>query len=119
MASVSWPLILPQYVLASGYSETPPKNHIRTEMAAGPAKVRRRTTANVRTIACKVRLSHAQQAALDQFYLIDTLSGTLPFDWLHPVSRVPAEMRFIEAPSYAASQNSLHLIASLKLEILP
>lgn len=119
MASVIWPSSLPQYVLASGYSETPPKNHIRTEMAAGPAKVRRRTTADVRTIACRVRLSHAQQATLDQFYLFDTMSGALPFDWVHPVTRVPAEIRFVEEPGYSASQNSVHLIASLKLEILP
>jgi len=119
MASASWPSSLPQYVLSSGYSETPPKNHIRTEMAAGPAKVRRRTTANVRSIACKVRLSHAQQATLDQFYLVDTLSGALPFDWVHPVSRAPAEMRFVEEPTYSTAQSSMHLIASLKLEILP
>lgn len=117
--SVSWPASLPQYVLTQGYAETAPKNAIRTEMAAGPAKVRRRTTADVRVIACQLRLTHAQRATLDGFYLTDTASGSLSFAWVHPVTRDSAEMRFVEPPLYGPAAASTHLIASLKLEILP
>jgi hypothetical protein len=119
MASVSWPLSLPQFVLAAGYGESPPNTVIRTEMSAGPAKVRRRSTAGVRPIACQVRLSHAQRAILDAFFVDDTKSGSLAFDWLHPITRAPVEARFVEPPAYSVSGSSVHVIAALSLEILP
>ncbi len=43
----TWPATLPAPALSS-LRETPPDNLIRTQMDKGPAKVRRRTTANVR-----------------------------------------------------------------------
>ena len=119
MANVAWPAGLPQYVLVSGYTETAPNNTIRTEMAAGPAKLRRRSTAAVRTISCQLRLSYAQRAALDGFYLSDTASGSVPFDWVHPVTRAAVSIRFVEPPSLAADAGGRHFIASLKLEIVP
>lgn len=118
MANVAWPAGLPQYVLVSGYTETAPNNTIRTEMAAGPAKLRRRSTAAVRTISCQLRLSYAQRDVLDGFYLTDTASGSVPFDWVHPVTRAAVTMRFVEPPSLAADAAGRHFIASLKLEIM-
>lgn len=56
---------------------------------------------------------------LDGFYLGDTLSGSVPFDWVHPVTRAAVTMRFVEPPSLAADTAGRHFIASLKLEILP
>ncbi len=37
--------------LAANYQETPPDNLVRTPMDVGPAKLRRRTTANVRQLS--------------------------------------------------------------------
>ncbi len=119
MANAVWPAGLPQYVLASGYTEAAPNNTIRTEMAVGPAKVRRRSTAAVRTISCQLRLTYAQRAVLDGFYLTDTASGSVPFNWVHPATRAAVTMRFVEPPSLAADAAGRHFIASLKLEILP
>lgn len=119
MADVAWPASLPQYVLASGYSEKPPESTVRTEMTSGRPKYRRRQTAAVRPIQCQVRLTYTQRATLDAFYLTGTKGGTLPFDWAHPVSRDPVEMMFAAPPTYSPAANAAHIVASLSLEILP
>jgi hypothetical protein len=118
MATVSWPAGLPAYVLAEGYQEHAPDTLLRTPMDAGPAKARRKSTAQVWTITCQVRLTHDQRAVLDQFFVVDTASGALRFDWVHPVTRDACEMRFTERPVYQA-RGPVHLVASLALEILP
>ncbi len=50
MSNPVWPPSLPQRPLAQGFSEQAPDTLIRTQMEAGPPKVRRRFTAGIRTM---------------------------------------------------------------------
>ena len=117
MASFIWPVTLPQ-LPDIGLQETAPDLVLRTEMDAGPAKVRRRFTAGVREFRTTVSpLTAAQVQTLDDFFVND-LTGVLPFDWQIPRSGATVEMRFVEPPRYDAIDPTFYR-ASLSLEVLP
>lgn len=70
---------------AAGFSETLPDLALRTEMEAGPRKLRRRFTTGPTAIECTVTLRAGQPELLEAFYRDTTAGGTLPFDW--PIQR--------------------------------
>lgn len=119
MSNPVWPLSLPQRPLAQGFNEQVPNTLIRTQMEAGPPKVRRRFTAGIRTMDMQLRITPAQVDALDVFYDSTLQGGALPFDWVHPRTGVAATYRFVEPPSYATMARGRLWTATLKLEILP
>lgn len=112
----SWPVSLPSLEL-DGYAETAPDVVLRSQMDAGPAKVRRRFTAGVRPIAGQVTLTAAQTATLDAFYVTDLAGGATPFDWTHPRTGAACVMRFTEPPGYTPVEQFYR--ATLRLEIMP
>ena len=113
----TWPSTLPKPAIGT-FNETPPKNTIRSEMDKGPAKVRRRTTANVRPISFTLRLSPAQTAILDEFFTTTTASGSLSFDFEHPRTKATVEARFAQEPSYKEFAG-VKYDCGISLEILP
>lgn len=113
----TWPATLPKPAIGT-LNETPPKNSIRSEMDKGPAKVRRRTTANVRPISFTLRLSPEQVQILDGFFINDTASGSLSFTYEHPRTKDTVEARFVQEPSYKEFAG-VKYDCSISLEILP
>lgn len=118
MANAVWPPSLPPQVLLAGYAEAPPETVLRTQMDAGPAKLRSRTTAAPRPIGGAVVLTSAQLATLDGFYVATLSGGALPFDWQHPRTLAAATFRFLSPPQYTALGGG-HWQASLSLEAMP
>ncbi len=114
----TWPGTLPQKFSADGYDESPPDNLIRSKPDAGPAKVRRRTTANVRPYKTSLRMTSAQLDTLDTFYVTTLVSGSLAFDWQEPRSLSTKSFRFVSKPKYQAQGGDFWNVA-LDLEQLP
>ena len=114
---VAWPEELPPPALNS-LQESPPNNALRSQMDKGPAKVRRRTTANVRRLAFVLKLIPAEVDILDDFYTEDTLSGTEAFDYEHPRTGETVSARFVDPPSYQEQEGTIY-VAQVSLEILP
>lgn len=113
---VTWPSTLKP--LKGSVQETPPENAIRSDMDVGPAKVRRRTTANIRPLTFSMRLTGAQTATLDTFYNTDTFSGVEPFDFKHPRTGSTVTARFVSPPSYQDVDGVMWDV-NIDLEILP
>lgn len=113
----AWPGSLPAAPLL-GHRETAPEMVVRTEMDAGPAKLRRRFTAGVRTLEIPLVLSDAQVQALDDFYVTTLAGGTLRFDHKHPRTAAVVKYRFIARPQYDLITPSKWR-TTLRLEILP
>lgn len=111
----------PSFLVPIGdtFTEKVPDNLIRTEMDVGPAKVRRRTTANVRDIQFRSWLTPAQTEDLDTFFMRDVYSGALPFDYTHPRTGAVVSARFKEPPTYTDVEAGMYYEASISLEILP
>lgn len=112
-----WPTSLPAPALNS-LQESPPDNVIRTNMDKGPAKVRRRTTANIRPISFILVLTAAEVAALDTFYVDDTFSGSEAFDYTHPRTGLACTARFVSPPEYSEREKAGYTV-SVSLEIMP
>ena len=83
MADV-WPATLPQKFNEEGYSEGMGKNLIRSNMDAGPAKVRRRTTSAVRPMSGTMQMTSTQLQDLVEFYETTIMHGSLPFEFPNP-----------------------------------
>ncbi len=113
-----WPSTLPDTVISDAYQETPPDNLLRTPMDKGPAKLRRRTTTNVRNITCRDIYTTEQVATLDTFYVTTLQSGALAFDWEHPRTGSSVEMRFAARPTYTALSGRKYQV-DYQLEIMP
>lgn len=119
MPNPTWPAGLPQ---AWGQDSTLElaDNILRTPMATGPAKLRRRSTAEVDQLRFSLLLTNTELTTLRTFYR-STLKKTLPFDWrdyrLLP-SVVVATFRFTKAPleQYVGGP---YWTAQIELEQLP
>lgn len=113
----TWPATLPAPALSS-LQESPPDNLIRSAMDKGPAKLRRRTTANIRPISFTLMLTPAQVDVLDIFYDVTTFSGVDEFDYTHPRTGNPVTARFADRPQYQEREKVVYAVA-VSLEILP
>lgn len=113
----TWPATLPAPALSS-LKESPPRNLIRSEMDKGPAKVRRRTTANVRPLSFNLKLTSAEVTTLDTFFVTTVNSGADEFDYTHPRTGDAVTARFVEEPQYSENEGVMYNCA-ISLEILP
>jgi len=113
-----WPAGLPDKPLQDGYSERLPSVLIRTNMDKGPAKVRRRFTANVRPITCKLILTRAQLSTFEYFYHVDCADGSLRFNWNNPITEVAYEFRFVGEPTIEPV-NGADWMVTFNLEQMP
>ena len=114
----AWPSSLPDYVLQQGHSEALANVTSRSQMDAGPAKVRRRFTAGPRTVNAIVRLTTAQTQTLDTFYETTLVGGSLAFDWVLPRTQALQSFRFTSPPEYRPVGPGIW-DATLKLEAMP
>lgn len=113
----SWPNTLPS-PLSDHFQETTPNTVLRTDMEQGPAKVRRRTTAAVRSLSLHYLMSKAQVATLESFYITTLQGGSLSFAFTHPRTGSAVTCRFVKPPEYN-SENGNFFRVSFDLEILP
>ena len=96
---VAWPsATIPNSIVHDGFSMTLADNVIQSQPDIGPPKRRRRTTANVIPITRKFLLDGTQYTAFDSFYENDLESGSLPFDWVHPMTGAAVSCAFKSPP---------------------
>lgn len=114
---MAWPITLPDRFLMDGYDEGPPDLVLRTEMDAGPAKMRRKGTAGVRNIVGQVTMTTAQVAILDSYYL-DDLASVGRDSWTHPRTGAAIEFRFVRPPRWQPMGGDMWRV-QIDLEILP
>lgn len=113
-----WSASLPQTVLQQGYREQAPQNKLRTQMDAGPPKMRRRYTAGVRQIRAMSNMTTTQIADLKTFHNTTLQGGALAFDWTDPVAGGTVSFRFVTEPSWEPLSGNRYRV-SLDLEIMP
>lgn len=113
----AWPAALYGHIVKGSFTETPPQNVLRTQMDAGPAKLRRRSTANVRTFSLTLFLTKALVTTFDTFYVTTIQSGALAFDMYHPRTHVTGEYRIVNQPTYLPMKEGFSV--RLDLELLP
>lgn len=98
----TWPATLPQRPNADGFQEQKVDILLRSPMDAGPPKVRPLYRSAPTDLALPFILTTAQRATLETFYDTTLGLGTLPFDWIHPVTDAAVSMMFTARPGYSS-----------------
>jgi hypothetical protein len=115
----SWPSELPRIPTIDSYSETFAETALRTDMEVGPAKVRRRISANVKPLAIAIdRLTSANVDTLEAFYQTTLLGGAESFDYTHPRTGATVSCRFTGPPKITSPKPPGYR-AAFGLEIMP
>lgn len=114
MADVTWPLSLPQLIERPDYREKLPDITIRTQMDAGPDKVRLGSTTGYRMLEGAIICDPAQYATFVTFFKDSVKGGALPFDITWPRLGV-IEVSFTEEPM-AGNVTPTHKKVNFKLE---
>jgi len=112
-----WPATLYGHIIDGGFTETPPQNVLRTQMDAGPAKLRRRSTAAVRPMSLTLFLTKALVATFDTFYVSTIASGATEFNMYHPRTLVTGVYRIVNQPMYTPMDEGYSV--KVDLELLP
>lgn len=112
----SWPNTLPACPEWQ-YSENYQDGRIRSDMDAGPAKLRRRFTVVVQNFSLQIKLTSAQVDTIISFYDNTLEMGTATFKWFHPRTQDPASCRFVSRPAISG-MDGLYSV-SFEMEILP
>lgn len=118
MSTPVWPGTLPQDPLLGSFSESGQGATVRTQMDAGPAKVRQRFTVEVRNISVELTMTGAQLATFDAFWATTLGYGALAFDWTDFRTLAAQTYRFVSRPSYAALGGDVWRV-SFQLETVP
>ncbi|HZJ62351.1 MAG TPA: hypothetical protein VFD36_02440 [Kofleriaceae bacterium] len=115
-----WPASLPEIPLVAGFSESPPNTLIRTQMDAGPARVRPRYTGGPRPMKAAISCTAAQVETFDVFLLTTLLQGSQKFDWVHPRTGIAKTFRFVipPDPTYVPEHKDRWTV-SFQLEVMP
>ena len=114
--AIVYPTSLPEFVLEEGYSEKLNDQTIESQMESGSVKVRRRFTKQIRKFSIVLMLNESQLATFEDFWQNSLNGGSLPFDWLHPLTRQSLTLRFRNpAPSYTPAGGA-YMRVSMVLE---
>lgn len=115
----TWPNSLPPFPEADAYQEQAKDQTLRTEMDAGPAKVRRRFTGKVVNFPVRWTLDAVQLSTLETFFY-DTLGGgALDFTAKQPRTGGDVQLRFLEPYVATPSDHQLLWNVTGKMEQLP
>jgi hypothetical protein len=97
-----YPTTLPQFVLEQGYAEKFQSQTVESGMDTGPMKSRRRFSRAIREFSITLELTPQQRETFETFWLTTLRGGALPFEWVHPLTRVATTFRFKNpAPAYS------------------
>lgn len=114
----TWPAGLPQKLQQSGFSNTLPENVIRSQMDTGPDKARRRDVSAPEPVSGSIIVDESQYDILVGFFNTTIAGGALPFDWVHPITGVAAEIRLVGPPQITARSGDYYNV-QLSMEIQP
>lgn len=115
-----WPGTLPQNVSWQGYARRIVDSRVRTQMDAGPAKMRPRYRAAIIEHDTPIQyFTKAQWVLLETFYSTTLLNGTMPFDWLDPVTGATVSFRFKTPPQLGGMLGPDTIPVTLNLEVMP
>jgi hypothetical protein len=112
-----WPNILPKRFTVSTYQETRPDNVVYSEVSIGPAKARRRTTANVWDQGGTMVMTYDQYRLFLSFVANDIGDGAKAF-WFPDRLGGPNLLVRLKEPPKVSLEGNLWQV-SITLEVLP
>lgn len=120
MADNLWPASLPQHPLIRRARLQPQVWTARTQMDAGPAKLRRRRTVHLDVWSMAMVITSAQLITFREFFHNTSQQGTLAFDWVDPIDgTTEREFRFSGQYSVEPLDTRQRWEVTFEVEVLP
>lgn len=115
-----WPTDIPCTLQIDGQAGGIGDGRIRSASDTGPAKVRRRTTAQVEPIVGNMIMNATEIASLRTFVDTTLFGGTRCFYFKDPITHTPTLMRFgDQLPSWSPMPGKKRWLVQLTLEKVP
>jgi hypothetical protein len=115
----TWPATVPHCFTFDSLVAGLPDGRLRSQTDAGPAKVRRRSSAMPRPLAGQLVMTYAQWADLETFATVTTDGGALPFTFPSPTGGTDLLVRFGESLPTWRRYGIGKVMVDLQLEVLP
>lgn len=116
MASVNWPIQLPD-VMIDSFSASPEKQFLRTDMEKGPAKQRRFQSQSPEANTIKMYMTQAQRDRFEAWFHYEVGGGANWFNIQMPTPRglATVEVRFVSPYSFkAVSHDAWYMTAKIE-----
>lgn len=118
MANPVWPPTLPTYVLEQGYEENLPDNNLESQVDSGVPKIRPRYTALMQMFKYTVLMDADQSDTFEAFFNTTLATGSLPFDWVHPRTRVACTFQFRKPVPKATTQGGVNVAWQMNVQLI-
>ena len=114
----TFPTTLPKPT-QSDYQENRQSQLIRSQMDTGPAKIRRRFTANSAEYSVSWEFTGSQLSTFETFFNSTIDGGSVEFTWVQPRTDASVTARFVDGVySVSSLGHDLYRVSS-KLEVMP
>ena len=97
----TWPVLLQDNFLQSGFSMQPLNNALPIEVESGEPLTRLRFTGDLSDISGSLMLDGDQVSIFRDFWTYDLSRGTKRFTWNDPQSGMAVEYIFVASPRYS------------------
>jgi hypothetical protein len=114
--AINWPSTVPARPSVRGFNQVGRDNVVRSKPDFGPSKTRRRYTADTIYYSCQYEMTLGEWAYLEAFYWSTVASGTLSFNWVHPLTGTSTEVMFFGGPPSHSPLTPLVMVVSFVLE---
>ncbi len=97
----AWPGSLPPSPFL-GLRHTRRSALLRSPVAVGPFKTRRRATVVLQSVSIPIVLTNPQRVTFDTFFITTLKEGAEPFDWKDPVDGSTVSLAFESPPEWTS-----------------
>lgn len=118
MPNATWPSTLPAFVQEGGFQERFQDQTVESQMDTGPAKIRRRFTKPIRFVGINLLMTASQASDFETFWQTTLKGGSLPFEWVHPRTRVATTFRFRSPAPTFSTTGGINVVAQFTLEVI-
>jgi hypothetical protein len=95
-----WPTELPATLNVDGTNYKPTPNSTPIDVESGEPMTRRRFTGKMADIRGTLTLEVEDAIILYNFWSTDCEDGSLPFDWVHPITGAAVEFVWLDTPEF-------------------
>lgn len=113
----TWPLTLQNKLSEANFSYEIADTALRSDMEIGPQKVRRRFTKGINQLTGSIYLTALEYSDFYNFYNTTLGSGTISFEFNHPITGVNTEWRF-KGPARVSSIGGGNFVVDFSWEDL-
>jgi hypothetical protein len=118
MATIEWPAGVRQTYERTSLNYVQQENSVRTDMSAGPTKVRKTFTAVSNYLTFEIYLPLPEVQLFMAFFNVTLNAGVNTFNFPDPILGITKDARIMEVPKISYL-DGIYFVVSIRIEVLP